>query len=72
MRPDTYVYLAEEESFNVLPEALRDHLGDLELALEFELTPTRRLVRADAKFVIEALVSQGFYLHLPPGQDKFL
>ncbi len=66
LRPDTYVYLAEKDGFDALPEPLRQRLGVLEPALEFELTPERRLARADAATVIEALRTRGCYLQLPP------
>ncbi len=65
-RPDTYVYLAEKDGFHLLPESLRQRLGALDAALEFELTPQRRLARADAQTVIEALNTSGCYLQLPP------
>lgn len=67
-RPDTYVYLARKDGFDVLPEALRQRLGLLEPALEFDLTPDRRLARTDAATVIASLQVQGFHLQLPPGQ----
>lgn len=67
-RPDTYVYLARKDGFDVLPEALRQRLGLLEPALEFDLTPDRRLARTDAATVIASLQAQGFHLQLPPGQ----
>lgn len=68
VRPDTYVYLAEEDGFDVLPPFLRQRLGALDAALQFDLTAQRRLARADAARVIRALETQGFYLQLPPGQ----
>ncbi len=67
-RPDTYVYLAEKDGFDVLPDALRQRLGALEPALTFDLTPERRLAHADAATVIGALDAQGFHLQLPPGR----
>lgn len=66
LRPDTYVYLAEKDDFSVLPESLRQRLGALAQVLELELTPDRRLARADAAAVIEALRTRGCYLQLPP------
>lgn len=67
-RPDTYVYLAAKDGFDALPDALRQRLGVLEPALEFDLMPGRRLARVEAATVIAALETQGFYLQLPPGQ----
>ena len=67
IRPDTYVYLAERDGFGVLPDALRQRLGALEPALEFELNAERRLARTDAATLIASLQTHGFHLQLPPG-----
>ncbi len=69
-RPDTYVYLAEKDAFAALPEALRQHLGELERALEFELDPQRRLARVEASTVLAALAQTGYFLQLPPAVEE--
>lgn len=66
LRPDTYVYLAEKDGFQALPEALRQRLGELQTVLELELTPQRRLAQADAATVLRDLAERGFYIQLPP------
>ncbi|MDE2087606.1 MAG: YcgL domain-containing protein, partial [Xanthomonadaceae bacterium] len=33
-KPDTYLWLAEHDGFDVLPESLREVLGELRFALE--------------------------------------
>ncbi len=63
---DTYLYLASRDGFESVPEALLRALGRLELALELELTPERRLARAQAGEVLAALAERGYYLQLPP------
>lgn len=65
-RPDTYVYLAQKDGFEAMPEPLRQRMGTLELALEFDLLPGRQLARVDADSVIRALQEKGCYLQLPP------
>lgn len=67
-RADTYLYLPREDALDELPEALRDRLGRLEFALEFELTPERRLARCDARAVLAQIEDCGYYLQLPPGE----
>jgi uncharacterized protein YcgL (UPF0745 family) len=67
-RTDTYVYLAREDALDELPEALREQLGRLELALEFDLTPERRLARCDARVVLQQIEDCGYYLQLPPAE----
>jgi hypothetical protein len=68
-KADTYVYLAARDAFDALPAPIRETLGALEFVLEVELTPERRLARADAAQVREALASRGFFLQVPPPPD---
>ena len=68
-RADTYVYLPRQDDFSELPEGLRSALGRLEFALEFDLTPERRLAREDSATVLANLESQGFHLQLPPPEE---
>lgn len=70
-RADTYLYLPREDALDELPEALRERLGRLELALEFDLTPERRLARCDARAVLAQIEDCGYYLQLPPGEWSF-
>lgn len=63
---DLYLYLRPELSLATLPEALRRRTGALTRVMDIELTPERRLARADPDAVREALVREGFYLQLPP------
>ena len=65
-RADTYVYLAASEGFEVLTAALRQQLGNLTLALEFELTADKRLAQADAANVLAQISAAGYYLQVPP------
>lgn len=70
-RNDYYVYLeAGADVDAVLPEALRKQLGRLRPALTLTLTSSTRLVRADADRVRQALVTDGFYLQLPPATER--
>lgn len=59
-----YLYLAEKEAFDVLPESLRKALGPLELALRFDLHPDRKLARSDPAAVLENMKKQGFHLQI--------
>src|SRR3546814_9886360 len=59
-KADTYVYLAEREDFERLPEPLRAQLEPLRFVLDVVLTPERRLAREDAATVRENLVVRGF------------
>jgi uncharacterized protein len=66
-KPNTYLWLAQRDGFDVLPEPLVLMLGELNYALEVELTPLRRLPIEDAEQVLLNIGQQGWHLQLPPG-----
>ena len=65
-RLETYVYLPEADEFSQLPEPLRLAMGKLEFVMELDLYPGRKLARATAEAVLEAIEDKGFYLQMPP------
>lgn len=65
-KPDTYLWLARRDGFEVLPAPLREMLGELRFALEVRLDAARRLPREDAAQVLAHLHGQGWHLQLPP------
>ena len=69
-RADTYVYLARRDDEGVLPAPLRQQLGALSLVLELDLSPERRLARADAANVMAQLADAGYYLQMPPQPER--
>ncbi|MFK7794962.1 MAG: YcgL domain-containing protein [Gammaproteobacteria bacterium] len=64
-KTDTYLYLAEEDKLNELPEGLDKLLGRLEFVMELDLVKTKRLENADIEEVKSNLSDMGFYLQLP-------
>ncbi len=64
-KPDMYIYLAEQDDFSVVPEAVMKGLGDTEFAMELELDADRKLARENAATVMQNLSEQGFHLQLP-------
>ncbi len=64
-----YVYLPKQDDFEAIPEAIRARLGRLTFALEFELTPDRRLATQDAAVVLANIAERGFHLQMPPAID---
>ena len=66
-KADTYLYLPEKDNFSEIPEALLTLLGELEFVMEVDLFEGRKLAQADINDVREKLVSQRYYLQLPPG-----
>ncbi len=69
-KPDSYLYIEDEDDFSRVPEELLAVLGRLELVMTLELTPQRKLIRADVTQVITALSEEGFYLQMPDKSDK--
>jgi uncharacterized protein YcgL (UPF0745 family) len=65
-KADAYLYVLQEEDFSAVPATLREMLGRLEYVMRLQLTPERKLARADVAQVIDALSGHGYYLQLPP------
>ncbi len=61
---DTYLYLAEEDDFSILPESLLSVFGDPEFSFSFELTMDKKLARENTADVLDNLRSQGYHLQL--------
>ncbi|HHJ12638.1 MAG TPA: YcgL domain-containing protein [Chromatiales bacterium] len=68
-KADTYVYLPRRDDFSDIPEELMRILGRLEFALEFELTPERKLAQEDPVQVLRSLQERGFHLQMPPQNE---
>ena len=71
-RDGLYLYLLREDDFADVPASLVQSLGRTELVMPLELTPERKLVRADVVQVIEQLQAQGYYVQLPPTTASLL
>jgi uncharacterized protein YcgL (UPF0745 family) len=65
-KPDSYVWLARRDAFDVLPESLVMMLGDLRFVMEVQLDEQRKLPVEDTALVLEHLRAQGWHLQLPP------
>jgi len=66
-KADTYLYVERGVDFESLPEPLQRVFGAPEHVLSLKLTPERRLARYTGAEVLEGIVSQGYFLQLPPG-----
>lgn len=65
-KDEMYLYLAREDEFQDLPEALMTQFGRPVMVMQLVLDPQRALSRADVKEVIDSLLSDGYYLQMPP------
>ena len=65
-----YLFLAQQKGLEDVPESLLATFGEPESVMVLDLTPERKLARARAPEVIEAITNQGFYLQMPPTEAE--
>jgi len=63
---EMYLFLAEEDDFECVPEEVRKALGALEKSMEIELTEDSKLARSKPAEVIANLKERGFHIQMPP------
>jgi hypothetical protein len=61
-----YIYVDKKDGLEKLPDSLNKRTGKMVFAMGLMLTPDKKLARANAKDVLEAIEAQGFYLQMPP------
>ncbi len=69
-REGMYVFVPRETDPASLPSSLLTHFGQPVHAMDLVLTPERRLARAKAGDVLQAINEQGFYLQMPPNPTE--
>jgi len=69
LKPDMYIYLAEEDVFDNVPKEIFNSLGIVEFAMELEVNPETKLAREDTGTVISNLEEHGFHLQLPVNES---
>lgn len=69
-REGMYLYVQRSDGLTQVPESLLERFGSPQSALVFRLHGQRRLARASATEVLNALVERGFYLQMPPGPGR--
>lgn len=71
-KDEMYLYVPyqeqEEKLLSDLPDGLQQVTGRLEQVMELELTPQRKLARANVEEVMLSLKDKGFYLQMPPNE----
>lgn len=60
-----YVYLADQDGLQELPEPVLKQLGEPELTMTLDLQPERKLSQEDTRVVLENLKTRGFHLQMP-------
>lgn len=69
-KDELYLFVPKENGLDELPAELTVMFGEPRHVLDFELTPDRKMPRCDAKEVLEALETQGFFMQMPPSEDE--
>lgn len=64
LKPDMYIYLAEEDVFESVPKEIFNSLGIVEFSMELDISPETRLAREDTTTVISNLNKHGFHIQL--------
>ena len=57
-----------DQGVEQVPEALRQQLGKVEIALSLELTEEKSLAKEDPVIVMANLKEKGYHLQLPPAK----
>jgi len=65
-KEEMYLYLAEEDGYEELPDLLKSNFGRAIFVMQLQLSPERPLARVEVGKVIDALREQGYYLQMPP------
>ncbi len=65
LKPDMYIFLAEEDVFDNVPKEIFSTLGIVEFSMELEISPDTKLAREDTDTVLNNLKEHGFHLQLP-------
>ncbi|MCY4045288.1 MAG: YcgL domain-containing protein [Cellvibrionales bacterium] len=60
-----YLYVDKKEGLNRVPDALKSLFGQEKLAMTMALSADKKLAKASAKEVLDAIEEKGFYLQLP-------
>ena len=69
LKPDMYIYLAEEDVFDNVPKEIFNSLGIIEFCMELDINPDRKLAREDTATVLNNLEQHGFHLQLPSNES---
>ena len=69
-KQQTYLFLPKLDDFSQVPASLLKLFGDAEFSFEFELYAEKKMILAEASEVKRNIQENGFYLQLPPGDEK--
>jgi len=65
-KDELYLYIAKQDDFSNVPEAILKSIGLPAFVMELEITPERLLAREKAADVIKGIEEHGFFIQMPP------
>lgn len=67
---ELYLFLPADSLPSDLPDELLTFFGEPQHVIDFELTPERKLARADAAEVLASIADKGYYIQTPPAEKE--
>lgn len=71
-KEEMYLYVDKREGTERVPAPLLERFGKPVPAMTLILSPEKRLGRASAVEVMQAIRDNGFYLQMPPAKEEYL
>lgn len=72
LKDEMYLYIDKKRGLKAVPEELLAIFGEPKPVFTFLLTPEKKLARAEASTICKQLMTQGFYLQMPPAREVYL
>jgi uncharacterized protein len=68
-KEETYLYVERKNGMKSVPEDLLAAFGQVESVMILPLTKDKKLARAKASDILDAIEKQGYFLQIPPPPD---
>lgn len=67
----SFLFVPEKDNFSRVPEVLLKIFGEPEFSFDFHLDAGRKLVlKVEASEIRRVMLENGFFLQLPPSEDR--
>ncbi|HIL77684.1 MAG: YcgL domain-containing protein [Gammaproteobacteria bacterium] len=64
-KDELYLYIAKQDDFSNIPQAILKSIGLPEFVMQLDITPERVLAREKATDVIKGIEENGFFIQMP-------
>lgn len=72
VKDEMYLYVDKQKGLKPVPKELLDRFGKPRAVMTMLLTPEKTLARVEASELCKALMTQGYYLQMPPAREEYL